>query len=114
MVQFNPLSDLSQDALSVAVRRLVDALSPRAIYLFGSHARGVPGKDSDVDLMVLVASDCVGVDEYQRAYAAVRQCGLPVELHFSSEARFNRYADVFGSFQYEVRQKGIRLYAAEN
>ncbi|GJQ26404.1 MAG: hypothetical protein HBSAPP02_14360 [Phycisphaerae bacterium] len=114
MVQFNPHNKLSDETLTIAVRRLVEALSPRAIYLFGSHARGVPRTGSDVDLMVLLESDCISGDDYRKAYAAVRPSGLPIELHFSTQERFNRYADVFGSFQHEIRQKGIRLYAAES
>ncbi len=34
------------------VRRLIKH-NPLSIYLFGSHAYGVPHKDSDIDLMVV-------------------------------------------------------------
>lgn len=43
MVQFNPFSDLPEEALSAALRRSVDVLSRRAIYLLGSHARDLLG-----------------------------------------------------------------------
>lgn len=36
------------------VQRLVNALHPERIYLFGSQARGEAGANSDYDLMVLV------------------------------------------------------------
>src|SRR5258708_8363525 len=39
--------------LEEAVSRLVDALHPRAIILFGSRARGVGRVDSDYDLLVV-------------------------------------------------------------
>jgi hypothetical protein len=39
------------------VDRLVAAYRPERIYLFGSHARGEPGPDSDFDLLVLVPDD---------------------------------------------------------
>jgi uncharacterized protein len=38
------------------VRRLVLALQPESIYLFGSRARGDGNADSDFDLLVIVAS----------------------------------------------------------
>ncbi len=40
--------------LAEIVRRLVEALKPERIYLFGSKARGESGADSDYDLMVVV------------------------------------------------------------
>jgi predicted nucleotidyltransferase len=36
------------------VRRLVEGFDPDQIILFGSHARGTAGPDSDVDLLVVM------------------------------------------------------------
>jgi uncharacterized protein len=36
------------------VRRLVEQFDPDQIILFGSHARGTAGPDSDVDLLVVM------------------------------------------------------------
>jgi predicted nucleotidyltransferase len=36
------------------VRRVVNCAGPERIILFGSHARGNPGPDSDVDLLVVM------------------------------------------------------------
>lgn len=48
-------SILEQDPkLAEMVRRLVTALKPERIYLFGSRARGEAGADSDRDLLVPV------------------------------------------------------------
>ena len=40
--------------LAEIVRRLVETYRPERVYLFGSHARGDAGPDSDYDLMVVV------------------------------------------------------------
>jgi uncharacterized protein len=45
------------DALDRAIGRIVDTMQPEAIYLFGSHARGDAGADSDYDLLVIVPDD---------------------------------------------------------
>jgi predicted nucleotidyltransferase len=110
----NPFSTLTETSLEEIVRRLVPALHPRLVYLFGSHARGVPHPDSDIDLMIITDSDDSHVELYRLGRQALRGAGLPVELHFSTAQGFNRYADVFGSFQHEVKRKGILIYAAEN
>jgi predicted nucleotidyltransferase len=40
--------------LNLAVQRLREALSPIAIYFFGSYAYGTPAPHSDIDLLVIV------------------------------------------------------------
>lgn len=40
------------------VRRIVDRFDPEQVILFGSHARGNAGPDSDVDLLIVM--DVVG------------------------------------------------------
>ena len=40
--------------LNEIVRRLVAALQPETIYLYGSHSYGQPHEDSDVDLLVVL------------------------------------------------------------
>ena len=42
-----------QEAIPEMVRRIVERFHPEKIILFGSHARGDAGPDSDVDLMVV-------------------------------------------------------------
>ena len=45
---------VSEDkSLEEIVRRIVEVAQPERIVLFGSAARGTPGPDSDVDLLVV-------------------------------------------------------------
>lgn len=104
---------LSQDQLDEIVRRLVTELSPRTIYLFGSQLHGVPTRDSDIDIMVIVEDKRVGMELHQRGYACLRGLGLRVELHFCETARFNAWREVVGTLQREIQRKGRLLYAAE-
>jgi predicted nucleotidyltransferase len=48
----NPDADA---VLAEIVRRLVAGFQPERIYLFGSHARGDAGPDSDYDLLMVLA-----------------------------------------------------------
>ena len=47
------MKTLDQQLLDESVRRIVAALQPEAIYLYGSHAYGSPHEDSDVDLLIV-------------------------------------------------------------
>ena len=44
---------VTETTLSTMVRAIVDTAQPERIILFGSHARGEEGADSDVDLLVI-------------------------------------------------------------
>jgi predicted nucleotidyltransferase len=103
---------VTDEQISEMVRLLVAEFSPHAVYLFGWHVYGALHRDSDVDVMVIVESPRESfVDLYQRGQRRLLELSLPVELHFSSLERFNRFAPVFGSLQHEVRTKGLLLYA---
>jgi len=49
--QTQPLWTATPEKIAEAVRRIVAAVSPVRIILFGSQARGEGGRDSDVDLV---------------------------------------------------------------
>jgi len=42
-----------EKAIEEMTRRIVEAVHPDKIILFGSHARGDAGPDSDVDLLIV-------------------------------------------------------------
>jgi len=43
----------AQERIEEMVRRIVRRFAPEKIILFGSHARGTAGPDSDVDLLIV-------------------------------------------------------------
>ena len=55
---------LTPAILTAAVERIVAACQPRAVFVFGSRARGNARPDSDLDLLILLSSavpDLVGL-----------------------------------------------------
>jgi predicted nucleotidyltransferase len=106
-------SRVSDLQLAAAVKRLVDALAPRAIHLFGSQAYGQPHAGSDLDLLVVLADENFSTwDVAKRGYGAVDGLGLLVELHFTWLQRLHERGGVAGSFEQEILSKGRLLYAA--
>jgi hypothetical protein len=104
---------LTEATLAEITRRLVAALSPQGIYLFGSHAYGTARESSDVDVLVILPSEDFSTwDMAKRAYGALDGMALPIELHFTWQDRFNRLSGVHGTFDAEIRAKGRLLYAA--
>ena len=48
-----PVTDTVRAALALAIERIVEAVHPRRIILFGSQARGEAAGDSDIDLLIV-------------------------------------------------------------
>ncbi|MCG3128522.1 MAG: hypothetical protein CHACPFDD_03411 [Phycisphaerae bacterium] len=104
---------VTDERIAEVVRRLVEALHPQRIYLFGSHAYGTPHADSDVDLLVLVDDAELTQDDHdQRGYRSLRGMFLPIELHIRGRQAFERRAVAPHSFENEILRKGKLLYAA--
>ncbi len=66
---FPPVSE----TLPKAVERIVSALRPEKIILFGSYAHGNPTPDSDVDLLVILELQ----GDYKKKYRAISELLYP-------------------------------------
>lgn len=95
------------------VARLVSALEPERIYLFGSTARGDSGADSDYDLMVVVpTTDEPGYRLAQRTHALLWDIGTATDVLVWSRAAFDSRLHLKASLPATVVREGTLLYAA--
>ena len=111
----NKQSDTSEhgEQLGTVVQRLVAALRPERIYLFGSRARGDDDQDSDFDLLVVVP-EVIGSPYrlQQRAYGVLWGLRAPVDVLVVSRERFERQRGVVASLPATVEREGHLLYAS--
>lgn len=97
--------------VEAAVDRLVDALSPKAVYLYGSYARGTEGPDSDIDLLVVVDADDGALRALSiEGYRALVGLGVPIELKVVTSEEFDRRSTWRSSVERAVREEGVVLY----
>jgi predicted nucleotidyltransferase len=74
--------------LEKAVERLKAEFQPEEIYLFGSHARGTPTDDSDVDLMVIVReSSEKAIRRMQRTHRCLTGMGFSKDVLVPTRAQ---------------------------
>jgi len=100
--------------LGEAVQRLVAALQPERIYLYGSHAYGQPHEDSDVDLLVVIAQSALPVHRSAvEAYRALRGLFLPAEIKVVTHAEFRRRVQWLNSIERIAEEKGQVLYESQ-
>jgi predicted nucleotidyltransferase len=101
-----------QDSLDEAIRRLVGALHPERIYLFGSRARGDSRSDSDYDLVVVAD---LRLDPDERAYLAnrsIRDLGVPIDVLVYTPVEFERLSTWKSSVVAAALREGTVVYEA--
>ncbi len=99
--------------LQELVRRLVAAVRPTKIYLFGSQARGEAVADSDYDVLLLVNERVESPYELERdAYLALVGFGRAVDVIVMDEQFFDRRSQALTSLPATVSREGALLYAA--
>lgn len=99
--------------LAEIVRRLVEAYRPERIYLFGSHARGEGGPDSDYDLLVVVPDDAPPERRRSRlAYEVLWGVASAADVLVRSRAEFECRLHLRASLPAVVRDEGRIVYAA--
>ena len=91
--------------------RIVAALAPIRVVLFGSYAWGEPDSDSDLDLYVIVPDQSEPAYRLaRRAYHALHGVNIPVDVVVRTRTEAERNAGVAASFDREVLSRGVVLY----
>ena len=99
--------------LDEIVERLRKAYSPERIHLFGSHARGEAGPDSDLDILVVVPDDAPHNRRGSRlAYQALRGTGVAADVLVWTRGYFESRRHLKASLSATVTSEGRLLYAA--
>ena len=97
--------------LDQIVQRIVEAVQPEKIVLFGSAARGQAGPDSDLDLLI-VKSGAHRLDLTTRIYRALRGLPVAVDVVVVRPEDIQRYGDNPALVIAPALKEGKVLYAA--
>lgn len=68
------------ETLPQAIERIVSALKPEKIILFGSYAHGNPTHDSDVDLLIIMETNGKYKEKYRAASMLLYPRQFPVDI----------------------------------
>lgn len=100
------------EALQGLVARLVSALDPEAIWLFGSRARGDHRPDSDFDLLVVASEGSdFGSEDYVKTLRPSFETGLDCEIVPCSKDDFDEAKELETTLVAQVIRNGRLLHA---
>jgi predicted nucleotidyltransferase len=102
---------VTEEILAEIVHRLVAALDPEKIILFGSYVYGSPSRDSDVDLLVILQTTARPVDRYVAVSHAIRPRPFPLDILVKTPDEIAAAVAKNDSFIQEIVTRGRILYA---
>ncbi|QVL51281.1 MAG: nucleotidyltransferase domain-containing protein [Thiocapsa sp.] len=103
--------NVSSDALSEVVDRIIQAVHPEQILLYGSQAWGQPNEDSDIDLLVVLGTSSEpGYRRAREVYRSLRGIRLPIEVVVRTRDEMIRAGRVSTSLERQALDRGRLLY----
>lgn len=96
--------------LPEAIRRIVEALHPEKIILFGSYARGNPTPDSDVDLLVILETDLPVTERFLAVSNLLYPRPFPLDVIVKTPQEIERAMHKGDNFIREIVSQGRVLY----
>jgi predicted nucleotidyltransferase len=94
------------------VERIVDAVQPLRVVLFGSAARGTAGSESDIDLLIVMPEGTHRRHTAQHLYRVLAGVGTPFDLIVATPGDLERQKDNVGLVYYSILREGRTIDAA--
>jgi predicted nucleotidyltransferase len=93
------------------VRQIVSRFHPDRIILFGSHARGDAGPDSDVDLLVVMPFLGSKLEKQLEIRLALNEIHIPKDIVVTTPEDFQWRKEIPGTIERPAAREGKVLYA---
>jgi predicted nucleotidyltransferase len=102
----------SEQQLEDLVQKIVAAVHPLRIILFGSAARDEAGVASDLDLLVVMPDGTHRRHTVQHLYREIRGVTVPYDLLVATPRDLEEHRDNPGLIYRSILREGRTLYAA--
>jgi len=101
---------IGSDKIADIVTKIVSGYNPDKIILFGSYANGKPTEDSDLDLMIIKATDLPRPQRTVQVRKILYGAMVPIDLIVYTPQEIAESKDNIFSFVSEVLNTGKTLY----
>jgi len=96
--------------IMIMADRIIKQFDPEKIILFGSHARGDAGSDSDVDLLVIMNVEGSKRKRQLEIRSALHDVRIPKDIIVTTPEEFEWRKDIVGTVEYPAVREGKILY----
>ena len=104
--------NVTDEKISEVVERIVQAVHPLRIILFGSTVRGQARPDSDIDILVVMPDGTHRRKAMTDIYRALLGSKSDVDIVVATASDLLEYAETSGLVYKEALSEGVQLYAA--
>lgn len=94
------------------IQSVISSVQPLKIILFGSAARGEMGRDSDLDVLVVMPKGTHRRKTAQRLYRQMSGLGVPFDIVVATSEDLELYKDNPGLIYGTIMSEGVEVYAA--
>jgi len=100
-----------QKTIDRMVQRIVDRFNPDRVILFGSHARGTAGPDSDVDLLVVMPVAGSKREKQLEVRLALHEFKVSKDIIITTPEDFEWRKEIPGTVERPAAREGKVVYA---
>ena len=104
---------VSSQSLRALTQKIVKAIAPEQVILFGSHAYGKPTPDSDVDLLIIWKTQKSYPSRYRAISDLLRPRPFPLDIIVKTPREIAVARKRVDPFLNEALEKGKILYARQ-
>ena len=97
-------------ALDEMVQRIVARFHPDRIILLGSHAQGMPTRDSDLDILIVMPVEGSRRTKANEIDLALADRTIPVDVVVVTPDQFERQKNVVETILREAAREGKTIY----
>jgi predicted nucleotidyltransferase len=113
-IKFTKVEKVDEELLKEIVKRIVNAVNPLKIILFGSYAYGMPKKGSDLDILVVVDNIKDSKRELRlKIRKALREFLIGKDIIVLSAQELENWENIPYTFISSIVRKGKILYERE-
>lgn len=103
--------EITPEKVESAIRKIIEVARPRKIILFGSYAKNVHGRNSDVDFLVVVGDEVENPRrESIRIREALGEILMPMDLLVVPFSKWQKMKDLPGLIYREASKTGEVVY----
>jgi len=106
------VEQIDSETIDELLHRIVQAVHPLRVLLFGSAARERMGPDSDIDVLVVVPDGTHCLHTTQYLYKQLWGFDLPVDILVATSATLEQHKHNTGLIYHRILAEGKEIYVA--